>query len=74
MLTFLGGPRACIGHRFAVVEMKALVFTLVRAFEFSLAVDPSEVKKMPGLVERPMLAGTPGRSQLPLLVKQYVPS
>ncbi|OBZ66502.1 hypothetical protein A0H81_13684 [Grifola frondosa] len=37
LLTFLGGPRSCIGYRFSLVEMKALVFTLVRAFEYELA-------------------------------------
>ncbi|KAI0364507.1 cytochrome P450 [Pilatotrama ljubarskyi] len=71
MLTFLGGPRACIGYRFAIIEMKALIFILIRAYEFSMAVEPAEIKKTPGLVERPMVVGQRGRSQLPLLVKQY---
>ncbi|EKM59819.1 uncharacterized protein PHACADRAFT_192194 [Phanerochaete carnosa HHB-10118-sp] len=31
-LTFIGGPRACIGYRFSLVETKALLFALVRAF------------------------------------------
>ncbi|KAI0742839.1 cytochrome P450 [Daedaleopsis nitida] len=41
MLAFSGGPRACIGYRFALIELKALVFTLVRAFEFELATAPT---------------------------------
>ncbi|CDO69788.1 hypothetical protein BN946_scf184766.g33 [Trametes cinnabarina] len=73
VLSFLGGPRACIGYRFSIVEyvrphpvplslslspadrriapthrMKALLFALVRAFEFAPAVDPREIKKGPG--------------------------
>ncbi|OJT04235.1 hypothetical protein TRAPUB_5055 [Trametes pubescens] len=71
-LSFLGGPRACIGYRLSLVEMKALVFTLVRAFEFSLAVDPSQVTKMPGILQRPLVETRGGRaSQLPLFVKRY---
>jgi cytochrome P450 len=42
-MTFLGGQRACIGFKFAVLEMKALLFHLIRAFEFELAVDPKDV-------------------------------
>ncbi|KAJ8454342.1 hypothetical protein ONZ51_g13078 [Trametes cubensis] len=37
LLSFGGGPRACIGFRFALVEMKALIFTPLRAFEFTPA-------------------------------------
>ncbi|EIN14705.1 cytochrome P450 [Punctularia strigosozonata HHB-11173 SS5] len=43
-LTFLGGPRACIGYRFSLVEMKALLFILVRAFTFDLAVSASDIQ------------------------------
>ncbi|CDO71507.1 hypothetical protein BN946_scf184910.g6 [Trametes cinnabarina] len=75
MLTFLGGPRACIGYRFSIVEMKALIFTLVRAFEFELAVPPSEIKKKDGIVQRPALRGDPsGNPQMPLLVRRYNPT
>jgi len=72
LLSFLGGPRACIGYRFSLVEMKALLFTLVRAFEFQLAVSPSEIKKKSTIVQRPVLASDPdGKNQMPLLVKPY---
>ncbi|KAF9236869.1 hypothetical protein BU15DRAFT_63590 [Melanogaster broomeanus] len=79
MLSFLGGARACIGYRFSLVEqtpvlnrMKAILFTLVRAFEFELAVPASEIGKKATLVQRPALRGDPtNRPQLPLLVKPY---
>ncbi|KAI0363656.1 cytochrome P450 [Pilatotrama ljubarskyi] len=71
LLTFGGGPRACIGYRFAVVEMKALIFTLVRAFEFELAVDPAEIRTMPGIVLRPYLRRAPeAGSQMPLVIQR----
>lgn len=34
LLTFLGGARNCIGYRFALVEMKAILFVLIRNLEF----------------------------------------
>ncbi|KAI9068653.1 cytochrome P450 [Trametes sanguinea] len=72
MLTFLGGPRACIGYRFSIVEMKALVYTLVRALEFELAVPPEDVQKRTSVVQRPVLKSAPEQgSQLPLLVRRY---
>ncbi|KAN0094981.1 Cytochrome P450 [Tylopilus felleus] len=71
-LTFLGGPRACIGYRFSLVEMKALLFTLVRAFEFELAVPASEIGKRSVIVQRPVLLSDPDRkAQLPMLFKPY---
>ncbi|KAJ7123213.1 cytochrome P450 [Mycena filopes] len=74
MLTFLGGPRACIGYRFSLVEMKALLFTLVRAFEFELAVPVEDVGKKSAVVQRPLLKSQPeAGNQLPLLIKPYVP-
>ena len=54
--------------------MKALVYTLVRAFEFGLAVPAHEVRRAPGVVQRPSLRSDPARrSQLPLLVRRYQP-
>ncbi|KAF9457370.1 cytochrome P450 [Collybia nuda] len=35
MMSFLGGGRACIGYKFAQVEMKILLATLLNKFEFS---------------------------------------
>ncbi|KAJ6574465.1 cytochrome P450, partial [Mycena capillaripes] len=47
MLTFLGGPHACIGYRFSLVELKALLFTLVRGLEFELAVSTDDIGRLP---------------------------
>ncbi|PIL29242.1 cytochrome P450 [Ganoderma sinense ZZ0214-1] len=70
LLTFLGGPRACIGYRFSLVEMKALVFTLVRAFEFELAVPASDVVRRATIVTRPLLRSAPEQgTQMPLYVR-----
>ncbi|KAF8839811.1 cytochrome P450 [Paxillus ammoniavirescens] len=72
MLSFLGGPRACIAYRFAIVEMKALLFTLVRAFEFESAVPTSQIGKLGTPLQRPIRRGDPTKkAQLPLFVKPY---
>ncbi|KAK2460650.1 hypothetical protein APHAL10511_007120 [Amanita phalloides] len=72
LLTFLGGHHACIGYRFSIIEMKALLFTLIRAFEFQLAVPPAEIKKKTSVVQRPVLASDPeAKNQMPLLIKAY---
>ncbi|KAH7101316.1 cytochrome P450 [Auriculariales sp. MPI-PUGE-AT-0066] len=38
VLTFSAGPQSCIGYRFAMLEMKALLFHLVRKFKIELTV------------------------------------
>jgi hypothetical protein len=53
--------------------MKALLFTLVRAFEFELAVPASEIGKKSSIVQRPILINDPkAGNQMPLLMKPYV--
>ncbi|KAJ3724075.1 cytochrome P450 [Lentinula raphanica] len=72
MLSFLGGTHACIGYRFSLVEMKALLFILIRAFEFDLAVPPEEVVSKSSIIHRPHLKSEPEKgSQLPLWMKLY---
>ncbi|KAJ3570546.1 hypothetical protein NP233_g4326 [Leucocoprinus birnbaumii] len=73
MLTFLGGPRACIGFRFSLVEMKVLLFTLIRAFEFEPAVPVHDVGTKSTVVQRPFLISEPKAGvQMPLLMKRYL--
>ncbi|KAF7304212.1 hypothetical protein MIND_00653400 [Mycena indigotica] len=74
LFTFLSGPHHCIGFRFALVEFKALLFTLVRAFEFDASVPKSGIAPFTaGAIQRPSVL-LPGQSQrgqksgLPLVV------
>ncbi|KAJ7029448.1 cytochrome P450 [Mycena alexandri] len=75
MLTFLGGPRACIGFRFSLVELKALLFTLVRSLEFELAVPAADIGRLTmTIVQQPMVRSDPAAgSQMPILVKPFTP-
>ncbi|KAI8989048.1 cytochrome P450 [Trametes punicea] len=72
LLAFLGGPRACIGYRFSLVETKAILFALVRAFEFELAVPVVDIAVKSVPLQRPSLRSAPDEEfQLPLIVKPY---
>ncbi|KAI1198251.1 cytochrome P450 [Nemania serpens] len=42
-LTFLHGPRSCIGQGFAKAEMRCLLASMVRAFSWDLAMDEKDV-------------------------------
>jgi hypothetical protein len=56
--------------KFSLPRMKALLFTLVRAFEFELAVPPEDIAKKTSIVPRPLVLSDPtGGSQMPLLLK-----
>ncbi|KIY48866.1 cytochrome P450 [Fistulina hepatica ATCC 64428] len=69
-MTFLGGHHACIGYRFAIVEMKALLFVLLRAFKFEEAVPASEIMSKSSFVRRPFIRSDPQReSQLPMIIR-----
>lgn len=69
LMTFIHGPNACIGYRFAVIEMKALLYSLVRAFEYDI--DPSlEIVGKTSLVSRPCVKGDSDNvNKMPLLCK-----
>ncbi|KAH8977522.1 cytochrome P450 [Lactarius hatsudake] len=70
LLTFIAGAHACIGYRFSVVEIKALLFTLVRAFEFELALPAEDIVRRTSVVGRPVVASNPAAGpQLPLLIR-----
>ncbi|KAJ7724292.1 cytochrome P450, partial [Mycena olivaceomarginata] len=50
LLTFFAGTTNCIGFRFSLIELKALLFTLIRAFEFEAAVPKGGIRpKMSGI-------------------------
>ncbi|EGO02781.1 hypothetical protein SERLA73DRAFT_102755 [Serpula lacrymans var. lacrymans S7.3] len=66
LFAFSFGPRGCLGRSFAIVEMKALIVTLIRQFSFSC---PYEIEAFQSFVIRPRVAGQ-GPSSLPLLVRK----
>ncbi|TFY51240.1 hypothetical protein EVG20_g11093 [Dentipellis fragilis] len=68
LFTFIAGPHACIGYRFAVIEMKVLLFTLIRSFEFRLAFPQEDLYIKSYIVSRPFLRGHPGGASMPLYV------
>jgi len=47
-LPFLRGPRSCIASRFAVLEIKAILFTLIRTFH--MEIQPGCEPKMSGTI------------------------
>ncbi|EOA90689.1 uncharacterized protein SETTUDRAFT_36198 [Exserohilum turcica Et28A] len=55
-LTFLHGPRSCIGERFARAEMRALVAAFVGSFQMALA-DPLEKVVVGGTITSKPVSG-----------------
>ncbi|KAJ7293784.1 cytochrome P450 [Mycena rebaudengoi] len=66
LFAFSEGPRACIGRRFALGEIKALTVTLIRQFSFSC---PYEIEAFQSFVVRPRIKGQT-TSSLPLVVRR----
>lgn len=52
-LTFLQGPRSCIGRQFAETEMKVLLIALIRRFQFDEVVKGRHVEKKVLITTRP---------------------
>ncbi|VDC00129.1 unnamed protein product [Peniophora sp. CBMAI 1063] len=69
LLSFSAGPRACIGWRLAYVEMKAMLYVLLRSFRFELSTRPEDMTMQAGLILRPyVLSELEKGPQLPLIV------
>ncbi|KAI0301267.1 cytochrome P450 [Russula brevipes] len=70
LLAFIAGTHACIGYRFSVIEMKAILFSFVRSFDFELAIPPSQITRKTMIVARPFVASELERGpQLPLIIR-----
>ncbi|CAK5270212.1 unnamed protein product [Mycena citricolor] len=78
ILTFLNGNpvdgnRACIGYKFALLEMKIFLYALVKDIEFR-AVPSLVIEKKINVVTRPFVKSEPGlNNQLPVLIRRAVP-
>jgi cytochrome P450 len=75
LMSFLGGTRACIGYQFTLLEMKCLLFPLIKTFEFSLVVPAEDIVwQNRSVVRRPFIKGSEEEGpKLPLHVKVHVP-
>ncbi|KAJ1300972.1 hypothetical protein OPQ81_003396 [Rhizoctonia solani] len=69
IMTFIHGQRSCIGYRFSIIEMKALLYSLVRSIEFSI--DPKiTIGLSVTAVTRPYVVSEPEKgNQMPLICK-----
>ncbi|KAI6107178.1 cytochrome P450 [Pisolithus croceorrhizus] len=71
LLTFVDGPRTCLGKGFAVAEFKAVMSVLVKNFVFEMRDGPNtEVELGRGLLPRPKIVGEEG-TNVPLRVRRY---
>ncbi|KIJ27600.1 hypothetical protein M422DRAFT_271203 [Sphaerobolus stellatus SS14] len=65
--TFSSGLRSCIGWRFAVLEMQAILIEMLESFEFSPPPGDIEIILGPAGLMTPMIKGAkPRKSELPL--------
>ncbi|KAH9885379.1 PAH-inducible cytochrome P450 monooxygenase PC-PAH 1 [Cubamyces lactineus] len=69
LMTFSAGLQACIGWRFSIIEMQAILVELIEQFEFTIPEDKPEIIRFPAglvapLVKDDMQAGP----QMPLRV------
>ncbi|KAK0205791.1 cytochrome P450 [Desarmillaria ectypa] len=71
LLTFVNGPRTCLGKAFALAEFKAVLFVIVKnfAFEFPGGKDTIIGKYMGGIMPRPKVVGEEG-AKVPLRVRR----
>ncbi|KAG7441583.1 cytochrome P450 [Guyanagaster necrorhizus] len=71
LLTFVDGPRTCLGKTFALTEFKAALFVIVRnfAFEFPGGSDPVIGKYRGSILPRPKVGDEEG-AKVPLRVRR----
>ncbi|KAN0061905.1 hypothetical protein ACQY0O_005900 [Thecaphora frezii] len=70
LMTFITGPRGCIGNRFAIAEFKALLCSLVGRFEFQ-NVEGWKVERKQAITLRPLVIGQEELgNQMPLRVSR----
>ncbi|TFK92813.1 PAH-inducible cytochrome P450 monooxygenase PC-PAH 1 [Polyporus arcularius HHB13444] len=69
LMTFSAGLQACIGWRFSIIEMQALLVELIEKFEFSIPEDKPEIIRFAGGLMTPLVASEMHLgSQMPLQV------
>ncbi|KAF8188475.1 cytochrome P450 [Mycena galopus ATCC 62051] len=73
ILTFFAGSTKCIGFRFSLTEMKTLLFTLIRAFEFQPGVLAGRIGPASSFFQVPVVVNEAEKGAgLPLVLTAYV--
>ncbi|KAG2151477.1 cytochrome P450 [Suillus clintonianus] len=71
LLTFIDGPRTCLGKDFAVAEFKTVLLILVKNYVFEMRDGPdTKVEVGRGILPRPRVVGEDGVG-VPLKVRRY---
>jgi len=68
LLSFGYGPHSCLGHRWAIAEMKIFLVVLLSSFEF-LTVEGVQIVKYNSMLTKPYVKGEKG-PQLPVIVRE----
>jgi len=69
LLTFIDGPRICLGRHFAVAEFKAVLSVLIRNFTFDFATPDAKVEVIRSFLFRPKIVGEQG-VDVPLRIRR----
>ncbi|ESK95228.1 cytochrome p450 [Moniliophthora roreri MCA 2997] len=73
LMSFSAGVKACIGWRFAIVEIQTVIVGLLERLEFSLPEGGLDMQRPPGLVMHPIVKGKEEEGpHLPLVVRPRV--
>ncbi|KAG2035768.1 cytochrome P450 [Suillus americanus] len=71
LLTFIDGPKTCLGKDFAITEFKTVLSVLVKNFVFEMRDGPdTPVEVARGILPRPRVVGEDGIG-VPLRVRRY---
>ncbi|KAI0072733.1 cytochrome P450 [Panus rudis PR-1116 ss-1] len=67
LMTFAGGPRSCIGFKYAELELKTFLFYLIESFKFTPAT--SEIIWNTSFVVFPSISKDIGKAEMPVHVE-----